>query len=421
MARIVHVTEFSKGGIETHLNELLIRQSGRHDIYLIAAQQDEAARTLRVAPDRLLLYPYRRHPLAMLQALLHIRRLLRRLAPDIVHVHGTFAGLFVRLALPPGGRRPRVVYCAHGWSFLMDTAPWKRRLYGLAERLLALRTDRVINISANEHRAALRIGIPAAKSSVIYNGISGQEKAENPAARGDAGPEPGSEPGTLSGATEEAGTGDTASAPAVAAADFLGERLPSKPPPIRLLYIGRFDRQKGFDVLMDTFRGADFPGVSLQLVGDAVLGGLACDIPDGVTRLGWVPNAEIGRCIDACDALVVPSRWEGFGIVAIEALRGGKPVIASNRGALPEIVAHGETGYLFDFDRPEQLAAIIRGLDKRALAEMAPACRAAFAARFHAERMLAGIERLYADTLARRPRRRAGRAGWEAGHERGGV
>ena len=57
-------------------------------------------------------------------------------------------------------------------------------------------------------------------------------------------------------------------------------------------------------------------------------------------RIGC-PGAASTRYYAAADGLVVPSRWEGFGLVAIEAMRAGTAVIASDRGALPELVEHG--------------------------------------------------------------------------------
>ena len=60
--------------------------------------------------------------------------------------------------------------------------------------------------------------------------------------------------------------------------------------------------------------------------------------------LGWRANAA--RLMAAFDVLLVPSLWEGFGIVALEAMSAAIPVIASQVSALPEIVANGETGYL---------------------------------------------------------------------------
>lgn len=59
----------------------------------------------------------------------------------------------------------------------------------------------------------------------------------------------------------------------------------------------------------------------------------------------------------------MPSRWEAFGLVAIEAMKYGKPVIASDRGALPELVKDGVNGYVFAFETPNQLTEILAAAD----------------------------------------------------------
>ncbi len=349
-AVILHVTEFTKGGIETHLNEVLSYQADKHEVYLMASELNSNRDTLQIAPERLVLYPYKRSPAQMLRAMLAIRRQIKRIKPDIVHIHGTFAGFFVRLLLPAIGRPP-VIYCSHGWSFLMDTSAWKQSLYAMTEKLLALRTDTIIHISDYEYRMALARGLPERKSAVVYNGISDHRREHAP--------------------------------------------FNVNPNKINLLYIGRFDRQKGFDLLLDTFNRTSYDDIDLYLVGDTVLGAAEYAYPDNAVRLGWVANTEIDRYVQSCDAVIVPSRWEGFGIVAIEALRGGKPVIASNRGALPEIVRHGVNGYLFDFAHPEQLESILRSLDKQTLARMGEEGKRIFADKFRAELMNEQIDRVY--------------------------
>lgn len=360
MAKILHVSEFTKGGIETHLNEVLTYQAAYHDVYLMVSEQNSNKDSLHISPDRLIVYPYKRHPKYFLGAMKRMWRAVKEINPDIIHIHGTFAGFFLRTLLLFKKQRPAVIYCSHGWAFLMDTAPWKKKLFGWIEKMLSVRTtDAIINISNYEYKYALKYGIPAKKSVIVYNGVS------NPASEAEA-------------------------------------PLPIKEDEINLLYIGRFDRQKGFDLLLDVFNRHPFPSVKLYLVGDTVLKTQEYHYPDNTVKIGWVKNSEIDRYVKACDAVVVPSRWEGFGIVAIEALRNGKPVIASNRGALPEIIQHGVNGYIFDFERREQLADIIHSLDKATLARMGEAGEQIFRKKFHSAKMNEQIEDLYA-SLVKRP------------------
>ncbi|RKP53841.1 glycosyltransferase family 1 protein [Cohnella endophytica] len=357
MSRILHLSEYTKGGIETHLNEVLKYQSDNHDIYLLVSEFNSDRDSLRISPERLLMYPYKRKPSYFLKAMSSIRKTVKEIDPDIVHVHGTFAGLFLRTLFLFKRKRPVVVYCSHGWSFLMDTVPWKRRLYAWIEKAMSLRTDVIIHISQHEYEMAMRYGLSAKKSVVVYNGVS------DAAVQADA-------------------------IPFVVRADK-----------INLLFVGRFDRQKGFDLLLEVFNEHRFEDVRLYLAGDSVLQQRDYAYPDNAVKLGWIRNSDIDRYMSACDAVIVPSRWEGFGIVAIEALRNKKPVIASNRGALPEIVEHGVNGYVFDFDDKEELAGIVKSLDKVKLAQMGQAGGRIFEAKFHSDRMNKQIERLYEATV----------------------
>ncbi len=70
---------------------------------------------------------------------------------------------------------------------------------------------------------------------------------------------------------------------------------------------------------------------------------------EGIESTGWVPFDEIYRLYDFSDICVIPSKWEEpFGIVALEAMASGKPVVASRVGGLKDIVVDGETGYLVE-------------------------------------------------------------------------
>jgi glycosyltransferase involved in cell wall biosynthesis len=125
---------------------------------------------------------------------------------------------------------------------------------------------------------------------------------------------------------------------------------PGPPPPAppaepRLLAIGRLISIKGFDVLLRAFAlaRADVPALTLDLAGD---GPLAADLraaaPEGVRFLGHV--APVAPLLEQAAVVVVPSRGEGFGMVALEAAERGRAAIVSDVGGLPEIVEHGATG-----------------------------------------------------------------------------
>jgi len=75
---------------------------------------------------------------------------------------------------------------------------------------------------------------------------------------------------------------------------------------------------------------------------------------------GYISDADLAPLLNAADALVFPSLWEGFGLPAVEAMSCGIPVLASSRGgSLPEIV--GDAGLLFEPEDPDAIAACVIG------------------------------------------------------------
>ncbi|MDX1976348.1 MAG: glycosyltransferase family 1 protein [Pseudanabaenaceae cyanobacterium bins.68] len=131
-----------------------------------------------------------------------------------------------------------------------------------------------------------------------------------------------------------------------------------------LLYLGRHDRHKNLLGLIQAF--AQVPGnCQLYLAGASdrrytpCLKAAALELGVGgrVHFLDYVPYQDLPKLINQAIALVLPSRWEGFGLPALEAMGCGTPVIASRVGALPEVV--GDAGILVNPDQPEELAQAI--------------------------------------------------------------
>jgi glycosyltransferase involved in cell wall biosynthesis len=167
-------------------------------------------------------------------------------------------------------------------------------------------------------------------------------------------------------------------------------------------FIGRLTGQKGVDILLRAFALVErrHPTVELILAGDGperpALSRLAQSL--GLQRvmfLGW--RADAADVLADLDLLVVPSRWEGFGLVALEAMAMGIPVVASNASALPEIVAPGQTGLLVSPGDAGELADAITTIlsgPKRA-AEMGRAGRERVRTEFPVERMAKRTSDLY--------------------------
>ncbi|HEY3332378.1 MAG TPA: glycosyltransferase family 4 protein [Capsulimonadaceae bacterium] len=123
--------------------------------------------------------------------------------------------------------------------------------------------------------------------------------------------------------------------------------------------IARLSPEKGVDVLIEA--AAALPNTLVLIAGDGPERDvLSANLPPNVRLLGQV--ASVLPVLAASDVIAVPSRSEGQGIVALEALAAGRAVVASNVGGLPEMIEQNVTGLLVDVGDPTKLADAIRQL-----------------------------------------------------------
>jgi glycosyltransferase involved in cell wall biosynthesis len=138
---------------------------------------------------------------------------------------------------------------------------------------------------------------------------------------------------------------------------------------LRLGFLGRLEAAKGIEGLLAALRPTA-AAFTLQIGGAgnaAYMDRLKAQYADD--RFVWLGRVEPEGFLDGIDALVVPSIWnEPCGLVVGEAHSRGVPVIGARRGGIPEIIRHGEDGFLYDPDRPDELADIVkRFMDDRSL------------------------------------------------------
>jgi glycosyltransferase involved in cell wall biosynthesis len=132
--------------------------------------------------------------------------------------------------------------------------------------------------------------------------------------------------------------------------------------PLRLGAYGRYVPQKGFDILIEAMRRVPPSLATLELAG------LGPDLADLQAAARCLPHVTVGGPIDGpmdflarVDAVVIPSRWEAFGLVAAEARAAGRPVVAARTDGLVEQV-DAKWGRLFPAEDPIALALAIRSL-----------------------------------------------------------
>jgi len=133
--------------------------------------------------------------------------------------------------------------------------------------------------------------------------------------------------------------------------------------------IGRFDPQKGQLLLLEAFRKLhDLENLHVCMLGEPTKGEVESEnvlkeIERTINENGWESRVfirpfrnDVETFYAAIDGLVMASKAETFGMVTIEAMATGKPVIASNAGGSPELLKYGEIGYLFESGNALSLA-----------------------------------------------------------------
>jgi glycosyltransferase involved in cell wall biosynthesis len=132
-----------------------------------------------------------------------------------------------------------------------------------------------------------------------------------------------------------------------------------------VVYAGRFADINGTAELIDAI--PRIPGARF-----VIAGGLPDNpksdrrwrrrFPPGVELPGWLTPAEVGALFDRCAVAVIPSWFETFGLVVLEAMAHGAPIVASDAGAIPELVRHDDSAFLVPPGDPQALATAIARL-----------------------------------------------------------
>lgn len=353
--KVVHVAETLRGGIATYLSAIVplqIKRYGNMSVAVIGPRDHLA--DLDLGPEVTLesFTPSRFRIVSASRA----ARTARALASgaEVIHLHSTFAGLAGRMTdWATAGKRPAIIYCPHGWAFSRGS-----RTDGVAlfvERALTRCTDKIVCVSAHEASVARAKGFDPSRLVTVHNGLPDRR--------------------THSTHSTELW-------------------LPGS---LRLVFLGRLDKQKGFDILRDALDQVTRP-VQVHVFGDAVVGSkplLDAGPGPAVVHHGWRDATYIEPFLNTCDALVMPSRWEAFGLSALEAFRAGKPVIAAPVGGLTELVRPNETGLLVERNDPRHWADILNSLDTHHLADMGLTARRLFLERYTAEQAEARLHGVY--------------------------
>ena len=308
-------------------------------------------------------------------AVLRLRQLLGGSGADVVHAHGLRAGALAALALslrPSGGPLPLVVTVHNA----PPSAGVNGAIYQALELIVARSAAAVLCVSADLEERMRRAGardvgralVPSlGKRRAGKRGPGSAELGRGAAAEairrelGAGGPGPAG-PGPVEAPRAAAAPGAPAPgapAPGEAAA---GEPAEPRGRPL-IVAAGRLAPQKGFATLIEAAtRWQDLsPAPLLAIAGEgplrAELAAAAAPLGPAVRFLGH--RADVPALLAAADVFVLPSMWEGQPLILQEALRAGRPIVATRVGGIPDLT--GEDGaLLIPPDDPAALAAAVR-------------------------------------------------------------
>lgn len=343
MTRLMIILEATLGGIRKHVHDLIEGlDKERFDItfvYSIARADSVFINDLDMLAGsevRLVEIPMGREIgfYSEIRALLRLKHLVSEIQPDIIHAHGAKAGALGRITARLCGVR-HVVYTPHGGAFHKFSGI-KGLIYLGIEKFLSFlcKTDYigVSKDSCRQIRESLKV--PEASVHLVYNGIDT----------------------TAINRTIE---------------DSVSARQSFDPESIKyvVLYPAVFLEAKGhleFIEAIGTAQQKLLPQILFVLAGDGPLRDSICSMIDEYNlaehfyMAGFI--TDIYTYYKACDLVILPSRSEVFGYVLLEAMASGKPVVATDAGAIPEIVQHGVTGETVSLDRLTDMVEVINRL-----------------------------------------------------------
>lgn len=307
------------GGIEVLSMRALValRRMGHEPVVVTSSGDDDLPARDEVRGISVYRLPFRRalagrNIEAVIQCRTELARLKRELRPDVIQLNFSGPSGYYILATAAPDDPPFVMAIRHPVDELTSTDD------ALVNRLLRAATWVTGNSRSTLDGARSAVPEIEHRSSVISNGLP--------------------------------------------APDRLPADLSFDPP--ELLCLGRLVHDKGFHVAVEAFAiiRKNFPTARLTIAGD---GPARPDLEDQVRRLGladavrftgWVSPDDVPETINKASIVLMPSREESFGLVALESGLMGRPVVASRVGGLPEVVRHRETGFTVPRDDPQAFA-----------------------------------------------------------------
>lgn len=309
--KVVHIVEALGGGVYTYFKDLthfygqesqkklidtyVIYSSKRKEIIPENIQKEFSNQVHLIEIDMV----KELSPIKDFKSVLSLRKLIKEINPDVLHLHSSKAGVLGRVANFLLFKKRKVYYTPHGYAFLrLDISKNKRSLYHFIEKYSQrIFGGTTIACGDTENEIALEMG----ESVLIRNGINIEKIKQRK---------------TI----------------------ITNQRL-------TIGTVGRITYQKNPQLFNEI--ALKFPQYDFLWIGDGELKNFLTS--SNITITGWFPNNEaVFPYLNKLDVFLQTSLWEGLPLAVLEAMALSKPVIATKVIGNKDIVVHGETGFLFE-------------------------------------------------------------------------
>ena len=342
--KIIHIAQ-SAGGVEEYLYLLLknLDQNKYENVLIVSEDYKKYKEKFEDICKKIYFVPMQREINLKkdFRAINEIRKILKKQKYDLLYMHSSKAGALGRLATFFKNKNKNI-YNAHGWYFNAKIGKTKKILFAFIEKILALKTAAIINISKSEYESALKWKIAKkSKMTIIENGIDFECFYDYSKYR-----------------------------------EEIRKKNNIKDNEIVIGVVGRISEQKdpmttikAFNLLND--KNKNF---KLMFIGSGELEKKVIDyakdndIDNKVIITNWVKSVK--QYISSIDIAILPSKWEGFGLAILEYMACDKPIIATNVGGISDIIKNNINGYLIKPEDYKDLSnKILELLSNKAVTE----------------------------------------------------
>ena len=332
--KVVHVAQCA-GGVAEYLYMLLTHMDNtKYENILIVSEDDykEQIDRFESITSNIYFVPMVRGLglTTTLKSALNLRKIIKKIKPDIVYLHSSIAGAVGRMAML-FDCKTKILYNAHGWYFNAQMSAKKQKFIAIIERILSIKTDKIINISQSEYDSAIKYKIANKKKMcIIENGIDFKKFENSNQFRNE-----------------------------------IREKYNIKNEEILIGVVARVSEQKdplttikAFKLVHDKMQNTKLMYIgSGELENEVIEYAKENQIEKSVIITGWTNETQ--KYIPAIDIAILPSKWEGFGLVIIEYMACKKPIVASKVGGIADIIKDEQNGYLIEIGDYEKLSEMI--------------------------------------------------------------